>query len=232
MKRFLLTIVVPALFAGCLWNVSAAPGPASLEDEDQPREIDWTLVQREFNVRRVVSGDTIEVEYPILGSWETATVKLLGVDAPDRLPHIMTEYKGLDAFAMVVVALDKNIENPELLSLTDRDMLQERVSIILDKKEMPPFRDVRLLDDGWETRTQMWPFIPLRASVKYDAQTKQRSLEHLFAYVYVGNLMLNRFLVEEGFARVHPDHLFDQRAAFEEAEERARRRGIGIWGVK
>jgi endonuclease YncB( thermonuclease family) len=77
----------------------------------------------------------------------------------------------------------------------------------------------------------MWPFIPLRASVKWDPKARTRKLQHLYAYVYVGNLLLNRFLIEEGFARVHPDHLFNLRTAFKESEDAARRRGVGIWAV-
>ncbi|MHC5080377.1 MAG: thermonuclease family protein [Planctomycetota bacterium] len=232
MTRLFPYLMILCLGSGCLWSYGGSPTESLLTEEDQPQDIDWTLVTRKFPVLRVLSGDTLEVDYPIRGSWERVKVKLLGVDAPDRLPRIMTEYQGLAAFAMVLIALDRRESNPELLSLTDRDMLQERVNLILDQKRLPSLRGVRLTDDGWETRTQMWPYIPLRASVEYDRKTRKRKLKHLYAYVYAGKLLLNQFLIEEGFARVHPTHLFERREMFEAAEDRARRRGIGIWGVK
>ncbi|GEM_PF-3366148 len=233
MKRVLVVLLLSGgLCAGCLWNLSGPSDKSSVAERQLEENIDWTLIQQRFPVNKVISGDTIEVEYPIRGSWQTVKVKLLGVDAPDRLEKIMTEYHGLSAFAMVLVALDEDIDNPELLTLTDRDMLQERIDRIIRDREMPSLRPVRLLDDGWEVRMQIWPYVPLRASVEYNRSTDQRKLNHLYAYVYSGKLMLNRFLIEEGFARVHPTHLFDQRADFEAAEERARRRGIGIWSVE
>ncbi|MHC4600054.1 MAG: thermonuclease family protein [Planctomycetota bacterium] len=232
MNRVILILLAGGLCGGCLWNMGAPEMTTMLDEEDQPHHIDWTLVKRTFPVRRVVSGDTLVVDYPIRGSWETVQVKLLGVDAPDRLPKIMTEYQGLAAFAMILIALDRKTRNPELLSLTDRDMLEERVNRILDKREMPSLRGVRLMDDGWETRTQMWPYIPLRAAVEYDRKNRTRKVKHLYAYVYAGTLLLNKFLIEEGFARVHPTHMFERRSAFEEAEAQARRRGVGVWGVK
>jgi endonuclease YncB( thermonuclease family) len=223
---------------GCLWNLSGPSTTAGLlEEEQQAGQINWTLIKQEFPVLKVVSGDTLEVEYPIEAGWERVRVKMLGVDAPDR--HIMdgvpviTEFQGKHAFAMVITALDRSTSNPEMLSLTDRDMLEEKVDTILEKKASDlSFRGVRLLDDGWETRTQIWPYVPLRADVENNPETRSRKVKCLYAYVYAGNLMLNRFLIEEGFARVHPTHIFEMRRAFEEAQSRAQRRHIGIWSLQ
>ncbi|MCU0723078.1 MAG: thermonuclease family protein [Planctomycetes bacterium] len=238
MKRIVLLFAAGLAVPGCLWNLSGPSTTASLlEEEQRTTQIDWTLIKQEFPVLRVVSGDMLEIEYPIEGSWEKVRVKLLGVDAPDR--HVMdgvpviTEFQGLHAFAVVMVALDRGTANPEMLSLSDRDMLEEKIRSLLEKKGSDvSLRGVRLIDDGWETRTQIWPYVPLRADVEYNRETRARRVKCLYAYVYAGNLMLNRFLIEEGFARVHPTHIFELRQTFEAAQARAERRRVGIWSLK
>ncbi|MBD3208314.1 MAG: hypothetical protein GF370_02595 [Candidatus Nealsonbacteria bacterium] len=54
----------------------------------------------------------------------------------------------------------------------------------------------------------------------------------LLRYVWVGDVMVNELLVKEGYARTfihHPDVKYSYQLA--EAEEEARRKGIGLWNV-
>ena len=237
MKRIAFLLAAGLACAGCLWNLNGPSTTAGLLEEEQASPIDWSLVKQEFPVLRVVSGDTLEVEYPIDGSWERVKVKLLGVDAPDRHymddKPVIVEFQGLQAFGMILVALDRSTGNPEMLSLTDRDMLEEKVKGLFGKKPSElNLRGVLLLDDGWETRMQIWPYVPMRVDANRNPKSGQQRVNNLFAYVYVGNLMLNRFLIEEGFARVHPSHVFELRRSFEEAQSRAQRRRVGVWSLK
>jgi endonuclease YncB( thermonuclease family) len=237
MKRIALLFLAGIACTGCLWNLSGPSTTASLLEEEQANPIDWSLVKQEFPVQKVVSGDTLEVDYPIDGVWERVRVKLIGVDAPDRYfqdgKPVIVEYQGGQAFGMILVALDRSTGNPEMLSLTDRDMLEEKVQQLFGKKATElNLRGVRLLDDGWETRMQIWPYVPMRVDANRNPKTGQARINCLYAYVYVGNLMLNRFLIEEGFARVHPTQVFELRRSFEEAQSRAQRRRVGVWSLK
>ena len=92
MKRFLPVLAALGFRVGCLWNLGGPPPETTTDEEGVPREIDWTLVQREFPVLRVLGGDTIEVEYPIRGSWEKVQVKLTG--ACGNCPGAMMTLKG------------------------------------------------------------------------------------------------------------------------------------------
>lgn len=234
MIRTLPFFALAMSLCGCLWNLSGPSTTAGLvEEEDHIQDIDWSMITSEYRVRRVLSGDTLLVDYKIADSWETVKVKLLGVDAPDRKPGVYTEFQGRTAYAMVIVALDESTENPELLNLYDRDKLKERMFDLMENKRPSDLdlRNVRLLDDGWETRIQMWPYIPLRCDRYRDPETGTWKVKSVSAYVFVGKLPLNSFLIEEGFAKLDRTAEFEQRDYFERLEARAKRRKVGIWSL-
>ena len=53
----------------------------------------------------------------------------------------------------------------------------------------------------------------------------------VLAYVFLNGRLVNRHLIEQGFARVEREHNFFRWDEFIQAEERARRNHAGLWAV-
>lgn len=78
-------------------------------------------------------------------------------------------------------------------------------------KKLLEGRDVSLYDDRFDER----PFRVWRGEV--------------LAYVFLGGRLVNRHLIEMGYARLETEHSFHRRAEFAQAEARARRNKAGLW---
>ncbi len=65
-------------------------------------------------------------------------------------------------------------------------------------------------------------------SLEYDWERRDK-YERLLAYVYLGHEMINRTMIEEGYARATPEFDFKYEEEFMELEEEAKNEGKGMW---
>jgi len=69
-----------------------------------------------------------------------------------------------------------------------------------------------------------------RVRVVFDRE-RYDNYQRLLAYVYIGDLLLNELLIENGLSEAETQFPFrsDMKRRFEQAEERARQARVGIW---
>ena len=145
----------------------------------------------------------------------------------------------------IIVSLNGFVNANELTSATfNRVVDGDTIEITLDNKR----ETVRLLlVDTPETKHPKLKAQPLGKEateftkkfftkkdikIEYDKQQRDK-YKRLLAYVYVDDKMLNRALIEAGFARVYgikPNTKYLKQ--FKSIEEQMRIKGVGIWGIK
>lgn len=65
-------------------------------------------------------------------------------------------------------------------------------------------------------------------SLEYDWERRDK-YERLLAYIYVNQEMINRTMIEKGYARAMPEFDFKYREEFIELEREAKKEGRGMW---
>lgn len=185
--------------------------PACVRPPTPQEELELERGLRQFGYRviRVVDGNTIVIDLNDKGLHEE--VRLIGVAAP-RYKKNFKEGGGHDAGNYLMELLHGRRDTGE------EDTSKRTVYVQL---KFEGWRHGRLIDPKTLRPIKNARFYPAGAVLNRESQIE--------AYVYLRGHMINRLMVDSGFARVETKQDFSQKVDFFRAQKRARKLRVGLW---
>jgi endonuclease YncB( thermonuclease family) len=194
----------PILFFG-LWLAACVDPPTPQEE----LELERGLRQYGYRLVRVVDGNTILIDLNDMGLLRE--VRLIGVEAP-RFKKEFKEGGGHDAGEYL----------NELLTVKGQHAISEgpRQRVYVQLK-FEGWRTGPLIDPKTLRRIPHAHFYPAGAVLNSEGQIE--------AYVYLEGRMINRLMIDSGYARVDTKSDFSRKEEFLRAQERAKDLRVGLW---
>jgi endonuclease YncB( thermonuclease family) len=173
-------------------------------------ELERGLRQYGYRVIRVVDGQTIVIDLNDQGLQEE--VRLIGVAAP-RYKKTFKEGGGHDAGNYLMELLHGR--------LIEGEGGTSKKKTVYVQLKFEGWRHGRLIDPKTLRTIKNARFYPAGAVLNREGQIE--------AYVYLRGHMVNRLMVDSGYARVDMKQDFSHKEDFLRAQERAKRLRVGLW---